>query len=75
MPELEEFWLFKNFYDDDMKAVFDLCCPPKRSTILQFFSVRGKTRSDGKHKYDYYHFNNLPPLRNDEPLHVQFSLI
>lgn len=74
-PELEEFWLSENFPDDDMKAVFDFMLPSEALDYHTVFSVRGKKpRPDGKHKYDYWHFDNLPPLGNDAPLQAQFTL-
>lgn len=74
-PELESFWVSAHFTEDDMKAVFDYSLPSELLAYHPVFTVRGKAvRPDGKHKYDPWHYENLPPLGDDEPLKPQLSL-
>ena len=74
-PEIEEFWLSNQFTNDDMKAVFDYMMPGENFNFQTVYSVRGRTpRPDGKHKYDLWTYDNLPPLGQDKPLEPQASL-
>nr|WP_295933003.1 SOS response-associated peptidase family protein [uncultured Dyadobacter sp.] len=74
-PELEQFWLSEHFTDDDMRAVFEYQLPSELLAYHPVFSVRGKKpRPDGKHKYELWNYDNLPPLGNDEPLQAQIKL-
>lgn len=74
-PELEEFWLSENFSDEDMQAVFDYMLPSQALDCHTVFSVRGKApRPDGKAKYEYWRFDNLPPLGSDQMPQTQLTL-
>lgn len=74
-PELEEFWLSEHFTDADMKAVFDFMLPSEALGHQTVFSIRGsKSRPDGKPKFEFWRYDNLPPLGNDSPLQAQTSL-
>jgi len=74
-PELEEFWVSPHFSEDDMKAVFNFCLPSELMEYTPVYSIRGKApRPDGKNKYDPWHYENLPPLGNDQPPQAQLSL-
>lgn len=74
-PELEEFWVSPHFSEDDMKAVFDYCLPSEFLEYHPVYTIRGKAvRPDGKNKYDPWHYENLPPLGNDQPSQSQLSL-
>jgi hypothetical protein len=58
-----------------MQAVFDYCLPSELLDAHTVFSVRGKKpRPDGKPKFEFWKYDNLPPLGNDEPTKSQFSL-
>lgn len=73
--ELEQFWLSPHLTDDDLKAVFNFEMPDEQIQYIPVYSIRGGAiRPDGKHKYDYWEWENLPPLGNDEPLKAQTSL-
>jgi len=75
IPELEEFWPSEHFTDGDMQAVFDYQLPSELLGYHPLFSVRGKKpQPDGKHKYDPWHYENLLPPGNHEPLLSQTSL-
>jgi hypothetical protein len=74
-PELEEFWLSEHFTDDDMRQVFAYCLPSKLLDCHTVFSVRGKKpRPDGKPKFEFWRYENLPPLGKDEGQVPQLSL-
>ncbi|WP_426293507.1 hypothetical protein ACN9ML_30555 [Dyadobacter endophyticus] len=74
-PELEEFWLSEHFSDSDMKALFDFMLPSEALDHRTVFSIRGtKPRPDGKPKFEFWRYENSPPLGNDSPLQTQTSL-
>jgi putative SOS response-associated peptidase YedK len=74
-PELEQFWVSEHFSEDDMQAIFNYCLPSERLDYHTVFSVRGKKpRPDGKPKFEFWKYDNLPPLGNDEPFQAQVSL-
>ncbi len=74
-PELEQFWISEHLSDDDMRAVFNFEIPDEQISYVPVFSIRGKeARPDGKHKYEYWAWENLPPLGNDDPIQPQGSL-
>jgi putative SOS response-associated peptidase YedK len=74
-PDLEQFWITEHLTDDDMKAVFNFEMPDDQISYIPVYSIRGGAiRPDGKHKYDYWQWENLPPLGNDNSIEPQASL-
>lgn len=74
-PELEEFRLSEQFNDADMQAVFDFMLPSEVLDYRTVYSIRGaKPRPDGKPKFEFWQYENLPPLGNDLPTNQQFTL-
>ncbi|OJV13989.1 MAG: hypothetical protein BGO21_20495 [Dyadobacter sp. 50-39] len=74
-PELEEFWLSEHFTDADMQAVFEYMLPSEALDYRTVFSIRGtKPRPDGKPKFEFWRYENLPPLGNDQGSSAQMSL-
>jgi len=65
--ELELEWLKPDLTDDQIRNILFYEMPSEELTYCTVFSIRGKTpRSDGKAKYEYFEFANLPPLGNDD---------
>ena len=74
-PELEAFWVSPHFSEEDMKAVFDYELPGELLDFHPVYTIRGKaSRPDGKDKFEKWHYENLPPLGNDQPLQPQMTL-
>lgn len=73
--ELENFWLSEHFTDADMQAAFDFLLPSEALDYRTVFSIRGsKPRPDGKPKFEFWQYENLPPLGSDEGHVPQLSL-
>ena len=74
-PELEQFWVSQDLTDDDLQAVFDYMLPSEALDCHPVFSIRGKKpRPDGKPKFEFWRYENLPPLGNDHGFSPQTSL-
>lgn len=74
-PELEQAWILDELSEKDMQEIFSYQMPSESMVYQPVFTLRGKQqRPDGKHKYDYWSWENLPPLGNDTPLQAQLSL-
>nr|WP_298935595.1 SOS response-associated peptidase family protein [uncultured Dyadobacter sp.] len=74
-PELEEFWVSEHLTDDDLQAVFEYMLPSEALDCHPVFSIRGKKpRPDGNPKFEFWRYENLPPLGNDHGIESQMSL-
>ena len=74
-PELEQAWLLPDLTENDMKDIFNYQMPDEAMDYRTVYTLRGVTeRPDGKRKYDFWKWPNLPPLGNDNPPQAQLSL-
>ncbi|SEI83412.1 hypothetical protein SAMN05216327_104150 [Dyadobacter sp. SG02] len=65
----------EHFTDADMKAVFEYMLPSEALDYRTVFSIRGtKPRPDGKPKFEFWRYENLPPLGKDEPGQIQLDI-
>ncbi|SEO13878.1 hypothetical protein SAMN05216436_1377 [bacterium A37T11] len=73
-PELEQAWI-SEITEDDMTEIFNFELPEDGLFFQPVYSLRGGAiRPDGKHKFDYWDWEGLPPLGDDNPRELQRSL-
>lgn len=69
--ELEQQWL-DDIAEPDMASVFAFEIPTIELAYYPVYTLRGyPERPDGKHRYDPFTWDGLPPLGNDDPKSVQ----
>lgn len=74
-PELESFWVPEHLTDDDLQVVFDYMLPAEALDCHPVFSIRDKKpRPDGKPKFKFWRYENLPPLGDDKSSESQLSI-
>ncbi|PSL18068.1 SOS response associated peptidase (SRAP) [Dyadobacter jiangsuensis] len=74
-PELESFWVSEHLTDDDLQVVFDYMLPAEALDCHPVFSIRDKKpRPDGKPKFKFWRYENLPPLGDDKSSESQLSI-
>lgn len=65
--EMETQWLDPSLTDEQMAAIIQYEMPADQLEFNTVFSIRGRSpRPDGKLKNEYWEFENLPPLGNDD---------
>ena len=65
--ELEMEWLKPDLTDEELQKILEYEMPSNALEHCTVFSIRGKaSRTDGKPKYEFFQFQNLPPLGNDD---------
>ncbi|MNT21421.1 hypothetical protein D3C72_1567600 [compost metagenome] len=57
-----------------MAEIFSYQLPSDQLSYTPVFSLRNAVRMDGKHLYEPFDWQGLPPLGNDDPGSVQTSL-
>ena len=74
LPEtMEKEWL-ADITPLDMAEIFSYQLPSDQLTYTPVFSLRNAVRMDGKHLYEPFDWQGLPPLGSDDPGSVQTSL-
>ena len=74
-PELEKAWLSPDLTENDLRDLSHFELPSEGLSFHPVYTLRGKShRPDGKKAYDEWHWENLPPLGNDNPLTPQLSI-
>ena len=69
--ELEQQWL-DDIAEPDMASVFAFEIPTIELAYYPVYTLRGyPERPDGKHRYEPFTWDGLPPLGNDDPKSVQ----
>jgi putative SOS response-associated peptidase YedK len=72
--ELEKEWL-SDLNEVDMASIIDFRMPEDNLLYYPVYTLRGyPERPDGKHRYDKFDWEGLPPLGNDNPKSLQSSL-
>lgn len=73
-PELEKEWL-SDIQEIDMASIVSFEMPEENLIAYPVYTLRGyPERPDGKHRYEPFEWNGLPPLGEDDPNAVQSSL-
>ncbi len=74
-PDLEHAWILPDLKDSEMTEIFNYEFPTEELEYHTVYTLRGvDERPDNLHKYDYWRWENLPPLGNDTPPQAQLSL-
>ena len=73
-PELEQEWI-SDVKEADMPEIFNFQFPEQKLLFYPVYTLRGyPERPDGKHRYEPFDWNGLPPLGTDDPNAVQATL-
>ena len=74
-PELEQAWILPDLKENEMREIFNYEMPPEAMNYQPVYTLRGvDERPDGKSKYEFWNWPNLPDLGNDSPPKPQLSL-
>jgi len=67
-PDLEKFWLEGAVSDDDMRAIFNFEIPNEEIAYHTIYPIVGQKdkRPDGKHAWEKWDYDDIPPLGIDE---------
>lgn len=73
--EQQKAWVSSELSKGDMREILNHRMPSEDLAYHTVYTIRtSKPRPDGKHRYEAWIWENLPPLGNDEPLKPQVSL-
>lgn len=73
-PGLEKEWV-SDIQESDMPGIFEFQYPEEQMIYYPVYTLRGyPERPDGKHRYEAFDWNGLPPLGNDDPNGIQATL-
>lgn len=72
--QLESKWL-EDIGDSEIQEIFNFEASTEDLDYYPVYTLRGyPDRPDGKHRYDPYSWEGLPPLGNDDPKSIQGTL-